>query len=120
MYPMKEKCSITLYFVGLCISISFFMGCQKEVVLASPGAIIGQDSTDVGTDSTIYETADSLTFISFSPDSGHIGTEVHIMGSGFDLNTNGNQVRLNNTMASIVSATKTVLTIQIPQASTSG
>jgi hypothetical protein len=96
-----------------------YAACQKEVSDIIP--VDGPTPTDsTGTDSTVTTIPDSLTIVSFSPDSGRIGTEVRITGSGFDTAANGNLVLINTTAAKIISATKTVLTVQVLEVTTTG
>lgn len=100
--------------------LSCYVACQKEVSDTIP--VETPSPTDsTGTDSTITPLpADSLVIISFSPDSGRVGTEVRIVGSGFDTVVENNLVYINNTAATVVSATKTVMTVQVLAGSTTG
>ena len=78
------------------------------------------DSKGTSPDSAITNIPDSLTLISFSPDSGKAGTQVQIVGSGFDTIANKSLVLINTTIAKVISATKTVLTVQVADGSTTG
>jgi len=60
------------------------------------------------------------TFTSFAPLKGTIGSEVIITGTGFKAAVDGNTVKFNNTAATVLSATATSLTVQVPNDATTG
>jgi N-acetylneuraminic acid mutarotase len=91
-----------------------YVSCQQEI---DPVVL---PLNPAPTDTTLVDSPDSLAVISFSPDSGAIGTEVHIAGSGFDSIASGNQAFINTTAATVTSATKTLLTVQVAEGSTTG
>lgn len=94
-----------------------YAGCQKEVADVIP--VDNPTPTDsTSTDSTITTIRDSLKIVSFSPDSGRIGIQVQIIGSGFDTVASRNLVLINTTAVKIISATKTRLTVQVQEGTT--
>lgn len=102
-----------------------YVGCQKEITGVLPeNPPTPTDSTttptdSTGTDSTITTPPDSLTIVSFNPDSGRIGTQIIITGTGFAVTTNS-LVFINNTAAKVVSTTTTELTVQVLEGTTTG
>src|SRR4051812_2291114 len=112
---MKTIFRITVAVLLFCM----YTSCQKEVSNTF-ATTTGQDSTGTGTDSTLIENNDSLTILSFTPDSGAIGTEVRITGTGFSTIRDSNHVRINNTPATVTGSSKTGVTVQVLQGSTSG
>lgn len=113
---MKAICRIVI----VLLTLFFYCSCQREVTGIPPADNPPSDSTTTGTDTTINVIRDSLVIISFSPDSGHVGSEIKILGSGFDSIATRNAVWINTTAAAIISATKTVLTVQVPEGSATG
>ncbi len=61
-----------------------------------------------------------LSVTSFSPTSGESGTQVVITGAGFSTTASENIVKFNGTTATIISASATQLTTQVPSGATTG
>lgn len=62
----------------------------------------------------------ALSISEFTPNTGSSGTTVSIYGSGFIATPASNQVKFNGVSATVVSATSTALTVNVPAAATSG
>lgn len=60
------------------------------------------------------------TVTSFSPTSGLTGTTVTITGTNFNPLPSGNAVTFNNIPATVISATTTILTVEVPPTATTG
>lgn len=60
------------------------------------------------------------TLIGFAPSVGAVGSEVIITGTGFDPLAANNTVTINNTNATVIAATSTSLTVQVPAGATTG
>lgn len=103
----------------LLLVLLFCDSCQKQIRTTTPTDTQPTDSTGAVVDSTINHT-DSLAIFSFSPDSGVIGTEIRILGSGFDTTASKNVVWVNATPAMVLNATKTMLSVQVLEGSTTG
>lgn len=115
---MRQKTGIA---VTLIVALLYISSCQKEVTGIIPSDnFTPPDSIGVRPDTIPPNIPDSLAIISFSPNSGKAGTEVRITGSGFDTIVSNNQVLINTTIATIISATQTVLTVRVAAGSTTG
>lgn len=66
------------------------------------------------------QTASQVAVINFSPDSGTVGTQVTINGSGFSANAAQDSVSFNGTAAAITSATTTQIVATVPSGATNG
>ncbi|HEY0378931.1 MAG TPA: IPT/TIG domain-containing protein, partial [Pyrinomonadaceae bacterium] len=62
----------------------------------------------------------SLSLLEFTPNTGPVGTEVTIYGTGFSAVASQNVVKFNGTAATVVSATTTKLVTKVPTAATTG
>ncbi len=63
---------------------------------------------------------DELTLVSFSPTKGPVGTTVTILGSGFSATLSENQVFVNNTPATVLSAENASIVFTVPSGATTG
>ncbi|WP_276503096.1 IPT/TIG domain-containing protein [Terrimonas pollutisoli] len=92
-------------FALLLFSIALLQACQKEI------------------DESILDeipVSDSLVIRYFTPDTAKEGTNVTIVGSGFDTAFLNNSVKVNGTALSIVNVTDTSLVVTIPEGATTG
>lgn len=62
----------------------------------------------------------TLSIFQFTPDKGLVGTTVTIYGTGFSATPASNTVKFNGTTASVLTATTTVLTANVPAGATNG
>ena len=62
----------------------------------------------------------TLAIIQFTPSSGPIGTTVTIYGTGFSATLASNTVKFNDTTATVLTASTTVLTANVPSGATTG
>ncbi len=86
---------------------------------ASDAAIYVYDS--VGNLTGITRQASStLAVIHFTPSSGQVGTTVTIYGTGFSAAPASNTVKFNGTTATVLTASPTVLTANVPVGATTG
>ncbi|UVT15742.1 MAG: IPT/TIG domain-containing protein [Nitrospira sp.] len=86
---------------------------------ASDTAIYVYDS--VGNLTGITRQASStLVIIQFTPSSGPVGTPVTIYGTGFNATPASNTVKFNGTTATVLTASTTVLTANVPGGATTG
>lgn len=65
-------------------------------------------------------TDQALGIIRTNPESGGVGTEVVIFGTGFSDKPSDNAVTFNNITASVIAATSTQLTVKVPAGTTTG
>lgn len=61
-----------------------------------------------------------LAVVSISPSTGKKNTAVEILGTGFDTNGSNNSVTFNGKSATVISATNTKLTVQVPPGAGTG
>jgi YD repeat-containing protein len=66
------------------------------------------------------QSSSQLSIISFTPQSGTVGTTVTINGTAFSSTVSQNTVQFNGTTASIVSASATSLVVTVPAGATTG
>lgn len=86
---------------------------------ASDTAIYAYDS--VGNLTGITRQASStLAVLQFTPSSGPVGTTVTIYGTGFSATPASNTVKFNGTTATVLTASTTVLTANVPSGATTG
>ncbi|HYE87261.1 MAG TPA: CARDB domain-containing protein, partial [Vicinamibacterales bacterium] len=64
--------------------------------------------------------AGALQLHSFAPKTGPVGTRVVVKGSGFDANPTANTVRIGDTAAQVITATRQQIEFDVPQGATSG
>lgn len=64
--------------------------------------------------------ANELSIIEFTPGSGAIGAQVTIYGTGFSDTPSANTVKFNGVTATVTSATKTRLVVNVPAGATTG
>ena len=64
--------------------------------------------------------ANALAILSFTPQSGSVGTQVTIQGQNFSATPASNQVTFNGVAAALISATATSLVVMVPTAATTG
>jgi YD repeat-containing protein len=64
--------------------------------------------------------AQQLSVITFSPNSGPVGTSVTIYGTAFNTTPSQNTVKFNGTTATVTSATVTSLVVSVPSGATTG
>ncbi|HUP11765.1 MAG TPA: IPT/TIG domain-containing protein, partial [Niastella sp.] len=107
------------YCIALVVLSIIYASCQKETTGILPDTSI-TDSTTTGVDSSINSNNDSLTILSFAPDSGRVGTFVTISGTGFDSIAAGNSVAFNGMPAVVFSATDLTLVVQVQAGTTTG
>ena len=104
---------------------------REELVVAVPiGAISGPISVEVREEMSISTHHFSVipTIRSFSPESGHIGTTLRIVGTGFSETPSDNVVTfecaedgsVDDKVAEVTSASNTVLVVKVPEGSISG
>lgn len=61
-----------------------------------------------------------LSLVSFSPGKGPVGTRVTILGSGFSTTLSENQVFVNDTLATVLSAENASIVFTVPSGATTG
>ncbi len=62
----------------------------------------------------------TLAILQFTPASGPVGTTVTIYGTGFSATPSSNTVKFNGTTATVLTASTTVLTANVPSGATTG
>jgi YD repeat-containing protein len=62
----------------------------------------------------------TVTVSDFTPDRGPVGSRVVVLGSGFSTTPSSNVVRFNGVAATVVSATRTELTVTVGEGATTG
>lgn len=95
------------------------------IIKILPGTPSGIISIIVGNDSvsstrTFTILPDSLQILSFSPDSGRVGSQITIVGNNFGSPPAGNKVKINNTNTEVLGGTDSTLIIKVLPGTTSG
>ncbi len=78
---------------------------------------VGEQETSSATDFTVVLPP---TVTAFSPEIGAAGTEVTITGTNFSTTIADNEVKFNETVATVSVATSTSLTVTVPEGATTG
>lgn len=86
---------------------------------ASDTAMYAYDSVGNLTGIT-RQSSSTLAIIQFTPSSGQVGMTVTIYGTGFSATPASNTVKFNGTTATVLTASTTVLTANVPGGATSG
>ncbi len=93
-------------------------------VIVPEGATTGKIKVKVG-DLEVTSTTDFTVVLppaitKFSPEIGTIGTEVILTGTNFSPTVSNNEVKFNETVATVSAATTTSLTVIVPEGATTG
>ena len=126
-----EMVSILLFLAALCSPAAPLSGATVSYVYDPLGRLLAV--IDPATNTAIYaydavgnligitqQTSVTLAIFQFTPSSGPVGTPVTIYGTGFSATPASNVLKFNGTTATVLTASTTVLTANVPAGATTG
>lgn len=121
--PLTVVLAVLLILPGQAADISYVyddVGRLRAVIdPASDTAIYVYDSVGNLTGIT-RQSSTTLAVLQFTPGTGPVGTTVTIYGTGFSATPASNTVKFNGTTATVLTASTTVLTANVPSGATTG